>query len=409
MPAFANVNGETLIECILHVPNFGPWWADVVFERAPDVEGSVTLTVGDLALTGTLSPDHNGTFAEQRKARIVAGGAGWGTLLAPRNYHSDSGVRAQSVAEDAARLSGETIGDFQVDQINVGIDYVRQSGLASRVLEDVIGEGTPWHVGYDGRTNIGPRSTTSADASAYQVLDFNPRDKLAVLGIDNLSSVVVGSIISEGLDSSETVFELEIKVNVDSVRVLAWLGGSFVDRGRIAGLFRGIVNRITDGKLFGLYEFRVVQLSGDRVELQVTEAALGLPNVLPVSMKPGVAGVHAKLIGGSLVLVQFVNGNRARPIITAFAGKDTTGHETDEWDLTVATKIRLGSSAATNKVALAPTIDSQFDKINTALDAFAAAVPVPNDGGLIIHTAFKTPWGVPKPASNVGSTKVVAE
>lgn len=415
MTAYASVNGETLIEVSLHVPNVGPWWADCVFEIAPDVSGPVTLVVGELSLTGTIT--ENGTFAEQRRARVVAGAGGWATLVAAQHYHNDltsdggGGVRARTVADDAARLAGETIGTFAVADERIGADYVRESGLASRVLEDVIG-GAPWHVDYSGNTNVGERSTNTPNEDIYQVLDFDPREKLITLAVDDLSAVGVGSIITEGLDEQETIREIQVKVSADTARVIAWVGGTGTGRGRLAGLLRGIIETVADDNLFGVYRYRVLAMSGNRTELQVVRQNGRLPDTIPLDMKPGVAGAHSKLTPGMVVLVQFIDGLPTLPIVTAFAGKDEGTHETDELDFTVSTVIRLGDDTASDAVALAPTIDSQFDDINQALDAFAVAVPVPNDGGAFIHTAFTTVWGAgapPKPASSVGATKVVAK
>lgn len=411
MTAYANVDGETLLQATLHVPNFGPWWADVVFEGAPEVSGSVTLEIGELSLTGTIRPLADGTFGEQRRSRIVAGAGGWGQLVGAQHYHDDNSVTARSVAEDAARAVGETIGTFTVDEDSLGIDYVRESGLASRILEDAIAN-TPWHVDFDGNTNVGERSTSEANSDQYQVLEFNPKSQIAVLAVDDLSAINVGSIISEGLDESETIHEMRIKVSLDAVRIFAWVGGSLISRGKLAEFLVSVIKRATDNRRFGKTRYRVLRMATDRVELQIVEQASGLPDAIPLSMQPGVAGAHAKLTSGSIVLVEFVEGKRTMPIITAFAGKDTQGHAADELDLTVTTKLRLGNDTATDAVALAPTIDSQFDDLNLALDAFVLAVPVPNDGGVALQTAVKGVWGTgvpPKPASSVGATLVDAK
>lgn len=412
MTAFANINGETLVSVSLHVPNIGPWWADVVFETAPDIEGRVTLTIGSAELSGTLQS--NATFAEQRRAKVVAGAGGWGSLVSAQHYHNDltdgggGGVRARTVADDAARIAGESIGSFDAASERVGADYVRQAGLASRVLEDVIG-GAPWHVGYDGLTNVGERSTNEVDERVCQVLDFDPRESLVTLAVDDLSAVTVGSIVSDGLDAPQTIHELRIDVSPDSSRVIGWTGGSLQSRGRLAGLLRGIVRRSVDDKLFGVHRYRVLAMSGNRVELQVVTADGNLPDQIPVDMKPGVAGSHAKLTPGTVVLVQFVDGLRTLPIITAFAGKGEATHSADELDFTVSTVLRLGDDTASEAVALAPSVDSQLDTINGAIDAFVAVTPVPNDGGLAIHSAMVGAWGTtPKPSSDVGAEKVVA-
>lgn len=412
MTAYCHIDGNTILEATLVVPNAGPWYATLVFEGAPDIDGVVVLHAGTLELHGTVDPRANGVFGEQRRCRVVAGGSGWGTVLSALHYHSDSGVRALSVAQDAARLAGERLGSFSPAATSVGIDYTRQSGLASRVLEDVIGA-VPWWVGYDGRTNVGPRPTSTPDVEAYEVLEHDPRTKLVELAVDDLSSVTIGATLTRApLVEPVQVRELEIVVSVDRARVKAWHGGASSSRGRIAQSLRDIANRATDGKLFGRYRYRVVQMSGDRVELQAVLSQVGLPDALPISMRPGVSGASSVLTGGSIVLVEFIEGDRTLPIVSAFASKGDEGHAPDETTFDVVSTLRLGGPGAVDAVALAPPTDSQFDDINQALDAFAVAVPVPNDGGAFIQAAFKAVWGPgapPKPPSNVGASKVVAE
>jgi len=366
--AYANVEGETVVEGVLHVPNVGPWWADLVFEGAPDLSGAVVFNLGPLALRGTIDPTRDGTFAEQRRTRVVAGGGGWGTLVAPQHYHSDSGVRALAIAQDAARLAGETLGDFAPEADAIGIDYVRERGPASRVLEDVIGA-VAWWVDYDGVTRVGSRAISEADSADYQILDFNPADKLATVAIDDLSKVGIGSILSETLDAPLTVFELEVRVGVDSSRTTVWGGGTATGRGRLAESLRRIVQRVGLDRLYGRYRYRVVEMSGERVNLQAVARIAGLPNVLPVSMKPGIAGAHAKPAGGSIVHVIFVEGDRTMPRVVAFAGKDEEGHAPEELDLSVSSMLRLGDDGATSFVALADLVKSNHDTLQAAHDA----------------------------------------
>ncbi len=355
MTAYANVDGELLVEATLHVPNIGPWWADVLFLEAPDVEGSVVLTIGELTLRGTVT--RTGTFGLQRNARIVAGAGGWGTMVEETHYHSDSGVSARTVAEDAARLAGETLGGFNPAAVTVGIDYARQTGPASRVLEDVIGS-VPWYVDYDGQTQVGTRSSSEVNPDLYEVLDVDPQEGLVTLGVDDLSQVLVGSVISEGLDASVTLHELRVEVKPENVRVLGFFGGSLASRGRLAGLVRSIIERATEGRLFGLHEFRVVRMSSDRVELQSTEPGVsGLADAKPISMKPGAPGYHADLTPGTLVLVQFVNGLRTRPVITHFEGKDGTGWTPANVTIDADTLIKLGDSATKGVARLDDSVE----------------------------------------------------
>lgn len=393
---FANVNGNGLTGAVVHVPGQGAWFADVDFEEAPDVSGSVTLNLGDLALSGTVDARYSGTFALRRRARIVGGVNGWGKSLPAKAYHNDAGIRAQVVAEDAAREAGETLGTFTPVAERIGVDYVRSAGVASRALEDVIG-GPLWWIGYDGKTNVGPRSTAQAQETDYEVLDYDAREQIVVLAVDDLRKIGVGSIITARLDAPLTINELAIEVTAERVRVKTWCGGALmVDR--IAAALRRIVARDTDAQLFGKWRYRVIQMSGDRVELQAVRAAAGLPNILPISMAPGVAGVHSMLTPGSECLVEFIEGNRTQPFIAAFAGKDGNGFVPVETLIDATTMIKLGDGA-TSFVALAT-------KVNAVVNGFLGATPVANDGGAALQAATQLAWTAQ--GSTTAATKVKA-
>jgi hypothetical protein len=412
--AFATVAGEPASSVTVHVPQIGPWFAEVELEGAPELSGRVTIALGELELEGTVDESHSGTRGLQRRLRIVAGGGGWGTLLGARAYHADNGVSARTVAEDAAREAGEELGSFAPASAQLAADYVRQSGPASRVLEDVLG-GVPWWVDEQGLTQVGTRSSSRPAEGSYEVLEVVPDEHLVTLGVDDLRSIVIGSVLSAGLDEEQTVRELELVVSADAVRVRAWCGGSATSRDRLVDALGAFVDRRTDRRLFGLWRYRVVQMSGDRLELQAVRRAAGLPDILPISMWPGVAGAHAHPAGGSECLVQFVEGDRTMPIVTHYVGKDSD-------DLFVPNKVTfsvqpiggrilLGTTVEgdTIPVSLADRTDARLDKISAALDAFVAAVAVPNDGGAFLQETLAAIWGsTPHETVNTGSIAVRA-
>lgn len=405
MTAYANVDGETVIEGVLHVPNVGPWWADVTFEGAPDLSDAVTFNLGPLALSGTIDARHDGVFGEQRRSRIVGGGGGWGGLVAAQHYHNDGGVRALGVAQDAARLTGETLDEasFSPASASIGVDYVREAGPASRVLEHVIGA-VPWHVAYDGQTIVGARPNSEADGEDYEVLGFDPSERLATLAIDDLSAVLVGSILTVGLEAPLTVRELEVRIGVESSRTMAWGGGSEGGRGRLAGLFRGLVEHVGGERLPFKYKYRVVEMDGDRVKLQAVSVSAGLPDVIPVRQKPGVAGAHASLTGGSIVIVEFIEGDHTQPIVTAYAGKGEEGDAPGELDFSVATTLRLGSEGASEGVTLGDSHKSWADGHTHGPGTFETVVGSGGGGGVVTGTS-----DAPGSASPATSTRVFVE
>lgn len=372
--SFANVNGFSATRVELYVPGFGAWYAVVDFEAAPDLSGRVTLSLGDLQLVGTIDPRHSGSFAEQRRFRIVAGAGGWGTQIPAKAYHNDAGVRALTVAQDAAREAGETIGTFAPSEERIGIDYVRQIGAASRGLERAIGAAR-WWVDYAGVTQVGDRSETSATNNEdYEVLEFNPREKLLTLGVDDLRKIAIGSEITERLDEAMIVRELTIEVIPDHVRVFAWCGASAPGT-RLGDAFRTLVNKATNSRIFGKWRYRVQQMSGDRVELQKISDAAGLPSILPISMLPGLAGAHSALTPSAEVVVEFLEGDPTKPIVTGFIGKGGPGFTPVSTLIDATTEIKLGDGA-TSYVALATLVNSELSTLATKL-AGATAGPNP--------------------------------
>ena len=402
MTAYANVNGETVIQGTLRVPNIGPWWAEVVFEGAPDIaDGArVTLNLGALALSGTVDAGHNGVFGEQRRTRIVAGANGWGDLLAAKHYHNDAGVLALAVAQDAAREVGETLGAFEATAAKVGVDYARQSGAAARALEDAAG-GAAWWINQAGETIVGTRAAVDAPTDAYEVLECQPGEGLVTLAVDDLSQVWIGSTFSTGLAAPLTAFEIKATISPDNMRVVVWGGGTAGGRGRLAGLIVAAVEAVTRRRLFGRYRYRVVEMSADRVKLQAVVSRPGLPDVLPISQKPGVAGAHAKLAGGSIVLVEFLEGDRTLPIVTAYAGKGEEGHAPTELDLSVVSTLRLGSDAATEGVALGSSLKSWLDTHVHDVGTYANGSGAVTGLSGVASSAPATPDPSPAPSSKV--------
>lgn len=360
MAAYLNVDGLTALSASVRVPNSGPWWADVVMQDDVDISGEVVLGVGELSLTGTVLDGASGSFAEQSRIRIVGGAGAWSSLLGPKHYHNDAegGVRARTIVDDAAREIGETVGTFSPGAEGVGVDYVRDSGLASRVISDAIG-GAVWWVGFDGKTNVGERPAFDVAAELYTVLDSDAAHKIATLSVEDLTSVAIGSTISEGLDEPIVVREMELLADADSIRVLVW-GGTTDGHGRAESLLRGIVNAARGDELFGRYRYRVVQMSENRVELQAYSRGRH-PDVLPVTMQPGAPGVHGEPAASSIVLVEFLEGSRNLPVVSGFAGKDEPGHAAGRLTFSVSIELLLGGDGATEGVTLGTSHKSWAD------------------------------------------------
>lgn len=387
----ATINGLRASSVRIHVPYVGPWFADVTVDGAMGLTGRVTIAYGQLSLVGTIDPARDGSKSDMQITRVVGGGGGWARSLVPKAYANDAGVQALLLAQDAAREAGETLGGFAPVVPVVGVSYVRQSGSAARALEDAIGA-TPWWVDYAGVTQVGLRATSPATTGTYEALDFHPRDHLVVIAADDMTQITIGSVLTDRLDTPQTVRGLEIRIDDETARMIAWCAPS--GRDRVAELMRTIARRATDDRLFGKYRYRVVAMSGDRVQLQAVNRALGLPDIQPVSMWPGVAGAHAVLTPGAELFVEFEEGSRAKPVVVGFVGKGGPGHVPVSLAIDATTEIALGGTGA-SFVALASHVSTELGKIATTLATGS------NSGGPVV-------FGTPYTPASVAATKVKA-
>lgn len=326
-------NGERVRTLKLTVPNQGSWLADIVFAEAPALASgeAVDLKIGAQTWRGVVSEGENGSFALARHCMLRGGAGAWSRTLPAKHYHNDAGVRASLVAEDLCRELGETLGSFVPAHDRLGVDYVRQAGrTAAGTLEDVAG-GVPWYVAGDGTTNVGLRPASSVDASRFELLSFDPKLRVASIALadSELGPIGIGSILVDPrLDSAATIREYTLEVEEERLRLVAYCGGDDNTKGNLSALLTSIVQRIMDGKLLGKYRYRVVRMTpgnDGRVDLQIVNQASNLPDLRYISMWPGVAGVHAVLTPGVEVLVEFVEGDRAQPVLVGFAGVGKPG------------------------------------------------------------------------------------
>jgi hypothetical protein len=363
--AYATIAGQPVTRARIELPATGAWWADVDCELAPDVSGRADLVAGDLRLSGTVEEARTGTFGQRRTLRLVGGAGAWGSLLGARHYHNDAGVRARTIIEDAAREAGETVAiAADVASRSVGVDYVREAGPASRALRAAAGSAV-WWVDLDGTTRVASaRPTMTATPGTYEVLEHDPRARRVTLALDDLTAVGVGSTLTERLDEPVTITELTLFVEEGAVRASARYGAP---AGQLAGAVAAIVRHVASERLWGRWRYRVVRRSVDRLELQPVRRDAGLPDALPISMWPGIAGSHAAPALGAEVLVEFIEGDRAQPIVTGFSGKDGTGHVPDEQTFSVGTTLRLGGSDASSFAAKA---DAVLDRLQAIVTGF---------------------------------------
>ncbi len=217
MTFFAELEGERTTSVELFVGARGAWVADIELPVTSRPSGTVTLTLGDLELSGTVDPTRSGSFQSKSRVCVVAGANGWGKTITSQHFHNDTGIKASVVANAVAAKVGETIESAPGDV--VGVDFIVAPGAASRVLNSLYPQG--WRVDYDGKTRIG-RAADSEVAGAYDLIDFNPRHMVAELSVSTPSLIKVGSILRGRLDLPVRVVALEYHVKEQS-RMYVWV------------------------------------------------------------------------------------------------------------------------------------------------------------------------------------------
>ncbi len=309
------LNGLPVEKATIYEPQKGPWFADIDLVKDLAPTGKATLKVGSTTFVGTVDSSASGDFGGRGRVRLVAGGNGWNKLAVRKPYSSDVGVRASEIAADIATEVGETIGSFQPQRQKIGNHYARAAGPAGRVLEDAIGS-AGWWVDRAGVTQIGARSASAVAAGAVSgIQGFDARQKQLSLTVDDLSLVQVGQTVSTPLaPAALTISTLEIRITPEAIKLTAWCGDE--TRNEVADLLSAIARRATETHLWGVYEYRVVDMIADRARLQATDPSLGLPDLSFIEQWPGIAGAHVTLAPASIVLVSFVNGSPTRPVIT---------------------------------------------------------------------------------------------
>lgn len=350
--------------------------------------GSVTVNVFDQDIVGTVEPTGTARFAARALVRVVAGANGWGKTVARRDFHNDANVSTKTVMTATAAEIGETLAEAPDSQL--GVDYVRTEGPASRVLA-----GFDWYVDFSGQTHVAsyPAATPATDV---EVLEYDPLTRTLTLGaVDSL--VLPGMTFTDPngrWDGTLTVRDVEQRfAGEGESTAIAFCGTASSSQGPRELLERFITETLGTPYL-KTYRYRIVVQDADgRLELQAVKKTPGLPDVLPLSVWPGIPGASAKYsLDGAVVALAFLEGDPSRPIVVAHDPSYTAL----ELHLNAQTLIELGADApsfaargdaleqiyqallvfaGTSPLATIPQIAAAFAALLTALSAPAFTTP----------------------------------
>lgn len=319
----ANGLSRTCTRVRVQWSSLGLWWADV---DTPDPGDSppielgtrVTITVHDSQYSGTVVS--GGDFDGRGAYRIVAGAGGWSREIPSKGYQNDLGVSIATLVADLAQAAGEPTPVGASALGRVGSNYTRKARRASRTLHALMPEA--WHTRADGvvvcAAPLATPYTGEAIERAYDV----------ALGVTRLACDEAGL---RGLEPGVTfrgrppASDVEIVASADTgLAVTLWHAARPLSR-RLAA-FAEIMAQLDPRRDYrACYEYRIVGQSGERLDLQPVRRASGMSDLARVPVRPGMAGLKATHLPGSLCVVTFLDADPSRPIVVAFDEADSPG------------------------------------------------------------------------------------
>ncbi len=360
-----NVNGVRVAAASLTMPETGVWYADLtldldVGQSAPT--GRVALMLADSPCVCTVDDAWSGAFGENTTVRVRGGGGGWGKEVAAQHYHNDGGVLLSSVAVTTGVTAGEVV--TVLEDAVLGTDFVRAKERASRVLD-----GVSWWVGLDGVTRIGKRVEAPIQpALGAEVLEYDPASQIVTLAADGL--VEPGAVLTDSRFGRLVVRDVEIQISSEGFRVNASVGKPA--GARLLSALRRVALEASGAVWCRSYRYKVVVDAGDRLVLQAVRERPGLPDLLPVSIWHGVPGISAVMLPGAEVLVEFLEGDPAQPIVVAFEPSEGAGFKPLLLTLDALTLVQVGSTPL--PVAHASEVLGSLAAISAALVSIQGAV-----------------------------------
>jgi hypothetical protein len=297
----------------LLIPAVGVWTADVdvtLDDVTKIPSGKTVLQIRDRKLQCTVDDASSGRFGETFRARVVGGAGGWSSPVPARDYANDAGVMTSTVFSTTAAAVGETIQVPTPERL--GVHYVRQAGPAAQVLSSVA-----WYVDFDGITHVGARPSQVLSAD-HTVMSWDALTHIATIGADDL--IEPGTVLTDSRFDTITVREIEQIFQADGARATAFCdNGSDPQLSPLMVALYAAARAATGSKFLARYRYRIVQEKpGGRLSLQAVNKSAGIPDALPISIWPGFQGISGHVAPGAIVLVDFVEGNPALPIVTAF-------------------------------------------------------------------------------------------
>lgn len=319
--AFLSFGGVRASVGSLVMPYTGAWAADLEFPDTTTLPTTGELVVGNLSLTGTVY--RSAAFAGSRMTRIVGGHGGWRESVPAHAYSLPSGVLLSLVLRDTARVVGEVVHvPTGADHI-LGNYYIREAAPAQRVLAQLVGSG--WYIDTDGTTVIASRPTDNIGSyflvNAYQ----GALGQFTISTEDYAAWLPGATFTNELVPDVQTVGMVRLETSNDGLlrhTVLATGPDGITDRmlQPIRDVIRNELPRLT---YLGCYQYTVIGSAGDTVSCAPLNPAIGLPSIVRIPVRSGVAGMRSIPRTGTRLAVGFLDSDPTLPFVVG--GMDLPG------------------------------------------------------------------------------------
>jgi hypothetical protein len=151
--AYADLNGNAVIDARIVYPFAGPWHADLFCALPIDTAGVQAFNLDGVAWTCSIV--RAADFAGERRVRVVGGLGGWRTTIPAKQYGGGS-VTTLHILSDAAAACGEPTPVIDPSlPVVYGPAYLRPADVASYALQDIVGDG--WWIDQSGTVQTAPR------------------------------------------------------------------------------------------------------------------------------------------------------------------------------------------------------------------------------------------------------------
>jgi hypothetical protein len=338
----ATLSERRVTRAELTLPYSGIWHADVWLDEPAVLSGSVTFELDGLSLKGTIATGD--AYAGAADYRVIGGAAGWRKELPAKGYQSDAGVKLSMVLGDAAKACGESVALAPGVDRDLGPAYARPKAQAIRTLS-LLAQ-TPFWVDSAGVTQLGAR-TTGVVTTQFELVGYEPKERVAVVASETPEVFEPGYTVSLAGAPSMTIGTVVHRLDEGSIRTELW-GRSGTETERLTNSFRAIVRELVPELMFrGVFEYRVVAQSGDRLDLTPARPGIGLPALAKVPVRYGFPGARATYATGASVLVAFVDGEPTRPVVIGHTAPDDAAADPSEVQLadTSLTPYSVGTGA----------------------------------------------------------------